>query len=291
MVGGDTIVDLRTARVVGTTPVPVTDASRAEPRRWALFENWAWAEDESALYHPEAPPPASDFRVQQRCGVDRIAIPSGGMTRRVFVALSTGFIDRPVQPGGWVLETSRRAVVPGHADRQGLRAEYTIAARLDGTSAATFPGLDTFEKPVSPDARYLWLHDRRHWVAVADLCTGKIIARLGGPGPLPSISRHGPYWSPDGNWVAFVEQPPEEKPTRLVRPRADNWVHITSADGSAPLRTLPLARTDNDSPVVGWTPDDQLVLNYRKRGLIKLSPDGRETVLLQAASPGRWAQR
>lgn len=295
LAGGDRLVETDTGRVVTTLPLPVTDTGQhgvGDQGFQARFKGWAWADDESALYHPFPAPSSSDYSPQERWGLTRIALPSGELTRRAFTALTAGAIDRPVQPGGWVLETLRVATVPGDA-RLGLTAVSTTASTLDGTCRFTFPGLDTFERPVSPDGRYLWLHDRRSRVVVAGLGTGQIARHLGGPEMLASISSHGPYWSPDGQWLAFHGRPRGEPPQPHAKPDDIYDTYVTSPDGSQPLRHFRTGGTldpNRETAVVGWTADGALLLASDTQRLVRLDRDGQTTDVLRLTKPGRWGK-
>jgi len=235
-------------------------------------------------------------------GLTRIAIPSGELTRRAFSApLSAGALDRAVQPGGWVLTTQRVATVPGYAS-QGLTAVSTTASTLDGAHTLTFPGLDTFERSVSPDARYLWLHDRHNRVKI-----GRASCR----------ESHGLYWSPDSQWAAFLDLPAEEladhpNPRELrlyaASVTGDDPLHnlvLGSWQGAAGksaggagllplasrgLETTPTGLGRDSSPLLGWTADHALLLTYEGKRITRLDLDGRTTDILNITNSGRWGE-
>jgi hypothetical protein len=278
---GDRLIGLESGRDVAQLAMPVLASGGS-----ALL--WAWAEDESAIYLVRGST-MYDLGPTPPRRIDRLDIPSGKLTRNVFVPPPGTQLSAPPGQSRWVLLTRPHAELrtPGP---DALGSYATTIASLGGSRSMTFPGLLLFRGGLSPGGRYAWLYDR-HWVHIADLRTGKVIRRLGGPAVLDAVSASGPHFSPDGKWAAFFGRPAGvTKANRHYRHDCD-WVHITSPDGSAPLRTIALRCTPDRNPHLGWTASDELLLSPGEDRLVKLSRDGRETILLQAATPGKWAPR
>jgi hypothetical protein len=262
LVAGAQVVSLADPTHMRPLPQPVTPPG--------MSRLWGWAEDESAVFLVRQGPPGNMMPpMPNDVALDRVAIPSGKMTRDFYHAPPGATIETPFGQSRWVILLRQNK--PG----------CTLVA-LHGSGSIAVPDASPSPRSISPDGRYAWLANRSS-ISVVDLAQRKVVRLLGGP---KVFSYEGWNWnfSPDSRWVWFTARAASPGPGRHS-PRA---TYVASADGSVPPRAIrPVRKGATFAWPIGWTAADQLLCTQAGRSLFTLSLDGRETTLLVATGPRR----